>query len=145
MIALKTYFNGYLIIVIYLMNFMNFDFIFEFYLLQCKKICTLKLIVALNFLLLRHDICLQGFFLPSSRWISIQRKWVARLTQFVGIWFFFNLHLNWTKCSVYLTNLFCLLKRVRQNSYLDLWSNTLSIIWQGVHILVKLQARGTNK
>ena len=30
-------------------------------------------------------------------------------------------------------------------SYLDLWSNTLYIIWQGVHLLLKLQARGTNK
>ena len=37
------------------------------------------------------------------------------------------------------------LKCVPQNSYLDLWSNTLYIIWQGVHVLVKLQARGTNK
>ena len=38
-----------------------------------------------------------------------------------------------------------LLKCVKQNSYLDLWSYTSYIIWQGVHILVKLQAGGTNK
>ena len=37
------------------------------------------------------------------------------------------------------------LKCVGQNNYLDLWSNTLYIIWQGIHLLVKLQARGTNK
>ena len=37
------------------------------------------------------------------------------------------------------------LKRIQQNSYLDLWSNTLHIIWQGFHLLVKLHARGTNK
>ena len=59
---------------------------------------------------------------------------------------FFNLHImRWTKCSVYLTNLFCLLtissQCAQQNSYLDLWS----ITWQGVHIFVKLQAKGTNK
>ena len=30
------------------------------------------------------------------------------------------------------------LKSVWQNSYLDLWSYTLYIIWQGVHLLVKL-------
>ena len=29
------------------------------------------------------------------------------------------------------------LKCVRRNSYLDLWSDTLYIIWQGVHLLVK--------
>ena len=37
------------------------------------------------------------------------------------------------------------MKYVRQNSYLDLNSNTLHIIWQGVHLLVKFQAGGTNK
>ena len=36
-------------------------------------------------------------------------------------------------------------KYVWQNSYLDLYLNTLYIMWQGVHLLVKLQARGTNK
>ena len=37
------------------------------------------------------------------------------------------------------------LKCVRQSSYLDLWSHTFYIIWQGVHLLVKLQARRTDK
>ena len=37
------------------------------------------------------------------------------------------------------------LKCVWQNSYLDLRSYTLYIIWQGVHLLVKPQAGGTNK
>ena len=37
------------------------------------------------------------------------------------------------------------LKCVRQNSYLDLWSYTLHIIWKGVHLLVKLQGRETSK
>ena len=41
----KIYSNIYLIILIYFMNFMNFDFIFNFFLLQLKKIYTLKLIV----------------------------------------------------------------------------------------------------
>ena len=41
------------------MNFMNF----KFFLLQHKKIYTLKLIVALNSSLLHHDICFQSFFL----------------------------------------------------------------------------------
>ena len=68
--SLKIYFNVYLIIVIYLMNFMNFDFKFF---LQHKKMYTLKLIVAVNISLLCHDICFQSFFhLPSLRRISIQ-------------------------------------------------------------------------
>ena len=37
------------------------------------------------------------------------------------------------------------LKFVRQNSYLDLSSCTLYIIWQGVQLLKNLQAGGTNK
>ena len=37
------------------------------------------------------------------------------------------------------------LKYVPQNSYLGLWTNTSHIIWQGIHLLVKLQAEGTNK
>ena len=40
---------------------MNFVFIFMFFLLQRKKIYTLKLIVTLNFSLLHHDICFQSF------------------------------------------------------------------------------------
>ena len=58
----------------------------------------------------------------------------------------FNLRLRWTKMSCSL-NKFVLfnnqkqpLKCVWQNSYLDLWPNTLYIFWQGVHLLVKLHA-----
>ena len=58
----QGYFNVYLIIRIYFINVMNFDFIFKFFLLQRKKIYMLKLIVALNFSLLCHDICFQCFF-----------------------------------------------------------------------------------
>ena len=53
------------------MNFVDFDFNFNFFLLQLKKIYTLKLIVAL----LRHDIYFQSFF-PSffkEEKTSIQR------------------------------------------------------------------------
>ena len=54
---------------------------------------------------------------------------------------FFNVHLRWTKCSEYLTNLFCLLtissNCARQSSYLDLWSNTLYIIL--VYIIYRLE------
>ena len=46
---------------------------------------------------------------------------------------------------VLLTNQKQPLKFVQQNSYLDLLSNTLHIIIQGVHLLVKLQAGRTNK
>lgn len=45
-----------------------------------------------------------------SAWTKKQ-MWVTRLTQFAGEWYFFNLHLRWTKCSVYLINLFFLLTR----------------------------------
>ena len=45
---------------------MSFDFIFNFFLLHLKKIYTLKLSVALNFSLLRHDSCFKSFF-PSLR------------------------------------------------------------------------------
>ena len=45
-----------------LSNFMSFDFIFKFFLLQCKKIYTLKLIATLNFSLLPHGICFQSCF-----------------------------------------------------------------------------------
>ena len=138
--------------MIYFMNFMNFDFIFNFCLLQHNKIYTLKLIVALNFSLLRHDICFQSFFFLPLRWIYIQGMWVAWLMQFTGKCFFFfqsPFEVNEMFC---VPNKFVLfanhkqpLKCVWQNSYLDLWSNTLYIIWQGIHLLVKLQARGTNK
>ena len=37
------------------------------------------------------------------------------------------------------------LKCVRQNSYQDLWSYTLYIIWQRVHPLVEWQTGGTDK
>ena len=57
----QGYFNVYLIIGIYFINIMNFDFIFKFF-LQRKKIFMLKLIVALNFSLLCYDICFQCFF-----------------------------------------------------------------------------------
>ena len=62
------YFNIYLVIVIYFMNFMNFDFIFKFFILHCKKIYTLKLIISwtwsLNFSLLVMIFALKVFFLP---------------------------------------------------------------------------------
>ena len=48
-IMLKIYFNVYLIIVIYFMNFMNFDFIFIFLFFQRKKVYTIKLVMTLNF------------------------------------------------------------------------------------------------
>ena len=53
----------------------------------------------------------------------------------------FCLHIKFVIC----TNQNQPLKFARQNSYLDLWSYTLYIIWEGVHLLVKLQAAGTNK
>ena len=46
---------------------------------------------------------------------------------------------------VLFTNQKPLLQCVRQNSYLDLASYTLDIIWQGAHLLVKLQAGRTIK
>ena len=82
----KIYFNVCLTIVIHFMNFMKFDFIFKFPLLQRKKMYTLKLIAASNFSLLHH-ICFQSFLL-SLRRISIQQMSKAKLTQFGGKWFF---------------------------------------------------------
>ena len=82
----KIYFNVCLTIVIHFMNFMKFDFIFKFPLLQHKKMYTLKLIAASNFSLLHH-ICFQSFLL-SLRRISIQQMSKAKLTQFGGKWFF---------------------------------------------------------
>ena len=108
------------------MKFMNFDFIFTFFLLQHKKIYTLQLIIALNFSLLRYDICFQEFSLPSLRRISIQQIWVVRLTKFAGKCFFFQspFEANEMFC---VPNKFVLfgnhkqpLKCVGQNSYLDL-------------------------
>ena len=58
----RAYFNIYLIILMDFMSFTNFFFIFTFFLLQRKKIYTLKLIVDLNFSLFRHHICFQSFF-----------------------------------------------------------------------------------
>ena len=58
---------------------MNFDFIFKFF-LQRKKIYALKLIVALNFSLLRHDI----FLRPSLRRIPIEQMQVMWLMKFAG-------------------------------------------------------------
>ena len=138
--------------MIYFMNFVNFDFIFKFFLFQRKKRYTLTLIITLNFSLLRHDICFQGFFFPFFFKADFHSTNVT-CTNDAICWqtTFFNLHLiSWSPNK--LPNKFGLfinhkqpLKCVRQNSYLDLWSNTLYIIWQGVHLLVKLQARGTNK
>ena len=91
------------------MNVMNFDFIFNFFLLRRKKIYTLKLIVALNFSLLCHDICFQSFFSSFFK-ADLHSTNLSRATHAVR-WkmLFFILHLRQTKCYVYLTNLFCLL------------------------------------
>ena len=145
----KIYFDIYLIIVIYFMNFINFDFIFNFFLFQRKKICTLKLIAALNVWLLRHGIWFQSFF-PSFFKADLHSTWVAQLVQFASKWFFQSpFQENKMFCLpnkfVVFTNHKQPLKCVQQNSYLHLWSNTLHIIWKGVHLLVKLQATGTNK
>ena len=76
---------------------------------------------------------------------------VARLTQFADEWVFFHFSFEANEMAcllnkfVLFTNQKQSLKYVRQSSYIDLWSNTLNIIWQGVHLLVKLQARGCIK
>ena len=44
------------------MNFINFDFIVKCFLLQGKKLYTLKLIVAFDFSLLCCDVCFQSCF-----------------------------------------------------------------------------------
>ena len=73
-----------------------------------------------------------------------------QLMQFAGRRFFqspfeaikmFSLHNKFVLFTNHKQPLTC----VRQNSYLDLWLNIFYIIWQGVHLLIKLQARGTNK
>ena len=77
--------------------------------------------------------------------------WDARLTHFAGEYFFFQsrFEANEMFClrmkSVLLTNQKQPLKFVQQNSYLDLLPNTLHIIIQRVHLLIKLQAGRTNK
>ena len=83
----KIYFNVYLIVVIYFMNFMNFDFIFKIFLLQHKKIYTLKLIVALNFSLLHHDICFQSFFTSFIK-VDLHSMNMNHMTDINGKWLF---------------------------------------------------------
>ena len=145
-LCFKIYFNIYLIIVIYFTNFINFDFISKFF------FNILKLNVALNFSLLGHDIYFQSFF-PSFFKADLHSSNVSQAPDTIRwqMFFFFQSSFEENK-MLSLPNRFVLfinhtqkLKCVWQNSYLDLWSNTLYIIWQGVHLLVKLQARGTNK
>ena len=69
------------------MNFMNFDFIFKTFLLQHKKIYTLKLIVALKFSLLRHDICFQSFFTSFIK-VDLHSINVNHMTDINGKWLF---------------------------------------------------------
>ena len=88
-------------------NFMNFDFIFNFF-FQCKKIYILKLIVALNFSLLRYDTCFWSFFFLLKGRSTFRECESHNLCNLLTNGFF-NLHLTQTKCSVYITNLFCLL------------------------------------
>ena len=105
-LCFKIYFNIYLLIVIYFTNFINFDFIFKFFFFN-----MLKLDVTLNLSLLGHDICFQSFF-PSFFKADLHSRNVSQATDTICwqmFFFFFNLHLRRTKCSVYLTNLFCLL------------------------------------
>ena len=89
------------------------------------------------------------FLLPSLRWISIEWMWITWLIYMANGFFQSPFKANEMFCLpnkfVLFTNHKQPLKWVWQNSYLGLWSNTLYIIWQGVHLLVKLQARGTNK
>ena len=122
------------------MNFMKFDFVFKFFLFQHKQMYTLKLTIALNFSLLCHIICFQSFF-PSFFKVDLHLTNVSRMTDAI-CWqmFFFQSPLG-TKEMFCLSNKFVLLtnhkqllKCVQQNSYLDLWSNTLHIIWQRVHL-----------
>ena len=80
-----------------------------FFLLKRKEIYTLKLIIALNFSLLCHDICFQSFF-PSFLEGDLHLMNVSCANETIH-WKmgFFNLHLRQTKHSVYVTTLFCLL------------------------------------
>ena len=88
---------------------MKFDFILKNFILQRKKIYTLELIVTLKFSLLCHNICFQSLF-PSFFKADLHSTTVSRVTDAI-YWHmaFFNLHLRQTKCSIHLTNLFCLL------------------------------------
>ena len=110
------------------MNFMNFDFIFNLFLLQRKKICTLKLIVALNFsLLLHHDIYFQSFFSSFFK-ADLHSTNVSHVTDAIcwQMFFFFQspFEANEMFCVPNKFVLFAYhkqpLKCVRQNSYLDL-------------------------
>ena len=147
----------YLTIVIYFMNVMNFGFILNFFLLQRKKIHALKLIFALNFSLLRHDICFQSLFVcffSSFFKADLHSTNVSFATGTIRwqMGFFqppFEVHKMLCVPNKFV--LFVLLfykqplKCVQQNSCLDLLSNNLYIIWQGIHLLIKLQDRGTKK
>ena len=68
------------------MNFMKFEFIFEFFLLRCKKICTQKLIVTLDFSLLRHGICFQSFFHSFCK-VDLHSTNVSRMTDTIQMVF----------------------------------------------------------
>ena len=131
------------------MNFMKFYFIFNFFILQRKRIYTLNLIVALNFPLLRHDICFQSFF-PNffKKDLHSTNESHNQGNSLANGFFQSPFEANEIFCLhnkfVLLTKHKKLLKCVQQKSYLDLWLNTLYIIWQEVHLLVKLQAKGTN-
>ena len=142
----KAIYTDLLALVIYFMNFMNFDFkLFSSSMqenMHTKVDCCFKLFTFMLYLLLSF---LSSFFKVDLHSTNVSCLTDAIHSQMV----FFNLHLRSAKCC--LPNKFVLitshkqpLKCVQQNSYLDLWSNTL-YIWQGVHLIVKLQARGTNK
>ena len=116
--------------VIYFKNIMSFDFFQNFFLLLCQKIYSLEFIIALNFSLLRDDICFQSFF-PSLFKTDLHSTNVSRRTGAFQ-----------PNKMLWLLNKFILftdhkqaLKYVWQSSYLNLWSNILYIIWQGVHLL----------
>ena len=87
------------------------------------------------------------------RWISIQRSAHVSCATNVIRWRMAFLISMWGENEMFcLLNKFVVfnnqkqpLKFVRQNSCPDLWSYTWHIIWQGVHLLVKLQTGRTNK
>ena len=151
--------------MIYFINFLNFDFVFKFFLHQHKKIYTLKLIIALKF-----SRSIQPFILlRSTKWVpGISANLVVKSKlppqsgssleavepiHKKGPWSFFPFY----QSPFQVNEMFCLpnkfalfntpeqpLKCVPHNSYLDMRSNTLCIIWQGIHLLVKLQSSETN-
>ena len=95
---------------LHLHHFCHFSYsimIKSFFFFLQHKIYTLKLIVALNFLLSRHDICFRSFF--SFFRADFHSTNVTCLTNTIFNHAIFNLHFRRTKWSVYLTNLFCLL------------------------------------